>query len=279
MPASATAAAASSEVAATISHCARSTSKPTARARMSPMRSASSAGAENIASTSPAATYGAASNRSCQPRPAIEPASHPRIDCAASIEFARAIANTTTAENKAEIEMPARISRCESMPLPRRASAATNTAVPSPAMNPSAGNSGAATPARIESEIAAAAPALTPVRYGSTSGLRSIPCNSAPPIASDAPTVAAMATRGSRNCQTIVATSPCACGCSNAENTAAGAMTLPPTKRLHAHAHAARSARPSIRRGDTTQCGLAAPEDSACRHRNSRSSLARHGSR
>ena len=122
------------------------------------------------------------------------------------------MAKATIAENSAEIEMPARIKRLGSMPVPRRASAATNMAVSNPATKPSAGRNGTAMPESTASAIAAAAPALTPVRYGSTSGLRSMPCSNAPPTASAAPTAAAIATRGMRSCHTIVVTSSRACG-------------------------------------------------------------------
>ena len=60
--------------------------------------------------------------------------------------------------------MPARINRLTSMPLPRRASAATKTAVANPATKPRLGAIAGETPAMIASTIAVAAPALTPVR-------------------------------------------------------------------------------------------------------------------
>ena len=44
-----------------------------------------------------------------------------------------------------------------------------------------------------------AAPADTPISCGSASGLRNSPCSEAPAMASEAPTVAASAMRGTRN--------------------------------------------------------------------------------
>src|ERR1700686_573574 len=93
-----------------------------------------------------------------------------------------------------------------------RVKAATSSAVPSPAAKPSGGKNGDATPSTTAIAIAAPAPALTPVRNGSTSGLRSIPCNKKPATASATPTHAAMATRGRRNDHTIAFASPLACG-------------------------------------------------------------------
>ena len=106
--------------------------------------------------------------------------------------------------------MPARIKRSASSPLPRRAKNATVTAVAKPAAKPRAGTNGIAIPIAIASAVASAAPELIPVRNGSTSGLRSMPCKRKPETASAAPTSAAMDTRGARSCQTIVATSPLA---------------------------------------------------------------------
>ena len=74
--------------------------------------------------------------------------------------------------------------------------------------NRSRGVAARRSPASTAIAIAAAAAALTPVRYGSTSGLRSMPCSIAPQSASDAPTTAAMQTRGRRSCQTIVLSTP-----------------------------------------------------------------------
>ncbi len=56
--------------------------------------------------------------------------------------------------------------------------------------------------------IAAADAALTPMRYGSANGLRSMPWSNAPHSANDAPTVAPMHTRGRRSCQTIALSTP-----------------------------------------------------------------------
>ena len=54
--------------------------------------------------------------------------------------------------------------------------------------------------------------ALTPVRYGSTNGLRNMPCSIAPQSASEAPTVAATQTRGRRSSQMMTFDVPVACG-------------------------------------------------------------------
>ena len=87
---------------------------------------------------------------------------------------------------------------------------------PQPRDEPEAGTSAALAPSATPIAIAAPAPALTPVRNGSTSGLRSIPWSRKPAIASATPTNAAMQTRGKRSVQTIAATSPPACGWNSA---------------------------------------------------------------
>ncbi len=150
------------------------------------------------------------------------------------------------AEKSEESETPARMSRAESMPLPRRARTATKSAVPMPAANPRAGNAAAATPAAMPATIATAAPALTPVKNGSTSGFRSIPCSSAPAIPSDAPTVAPMTTRGSRSCHTMIAASP-PCGCWSARTTCAGASHVPPASNAPSNAASVSAAKPARR--------------------------------
>ena len=174
-PASTTLLAAKSDDAASMIHWARSTLRPTERARSSPIRNALSGEAAANASTAPSAAYGAAIASSGQPRPAIEPANQATTVLAYWFDCARTSASVTIAANSVESETPARIRRLESIPPPRRASAATRTAAPRPATKPIPGVAAAETPATIAIAIAAAAAALTPVRYGSTSGLRSMP--------------------------------------------------------------------------------------------------------
>ncbi len=124
--------------------------------------------------------------------------------------------------------MPARISRSGDIPRPRRASPATHSVVTSAAANAKIAYSGAGTRSAIASAIVNAAPALPPVRYGSTSPLRSMPCSKLPLTPSAAPTSAAIKTRGSRSDHTIATISPLACGWANAKITALkGTVTEP----------------------------------------------------
>ena len=180
-------------------------------------------------SAAPASAYGAAAARSSQPRPLSEPASQAMIS-ALELPCARSVsASAMKADIKAEIETPARINRSGSSPLPRRASTATSTAVARPAAKPIAGIATSAAPSVTAIAIAAPAPLLTPVMYGSINGLRNSACISVPASASAAPTVAAIAMRGTRSAHTIVAVSVCDPGCASAANSAPGAMPVPPT--------------------------------------------------
>ena len=126
IPANTTLLAAKSDDAARMIHCARSMSTPALRARTSPTRSALRAGTLNVAKRTPAHRVRRYRPRSCQSRPAIEPANHATTAPAKSLDCARTIASVTIAANNVDNETPAKISRFESMPLPRRANAATS---------------------------------------------------------------------------------------------------------------------------------------------------------
>jgi len=100
---------------------------------------------------------------------------------------------------------------------------------------------------RVRAFLAVDLPLLTPVMYGSISGLRSSACISVPASASAAPTVAAIAMRGKRNCHTIVAASDGTFGCSIAANRSGGAIVVPPTASANSAASGTRSARSHAR--------------------------------
>ena len=207
---------------------AASTSTPSAAARPSPSRSTLSAGIVAAPSNAPRIASGAAAPKSVQPRPASEPASHARIASLAVPRASRSIASATIEESSADSETPASTNRSASSRGPRRASTATSTAVASPDAKPSGGTSTGATPTVAAIAIDAPAPLATPVRYGSTIGLRNNACSSVPASASDAPTVAAMTTRGTRSCHTMIAASPPEFGCSSACARTFGASAAPP---------------------------------------------------
>ena len=62
-------------------------------------------------------------------------------------------------------------------------------------------------PKTITDAAPTAAPEETPTTPGSASGLPKTPCMSAPAVASEAPAITAVSTRGNRTCQSVF--SPC----------------------------------------------------------------------
>jgi hypothetical protein len=121
-------------------------------------------------------------------------------------------ASVTIAAKSVESDTPARIRRLESIPPPRRASAATSNRRTETGDKADPGRSGGRDSRHDRDRDCGRSGGADAGEIGSTSGLRSIPCRTAPQSASDAPTVAAMQTRGNRSCHTIVCSTPVACG-------------------------------------------------------------------
>src|SRR5579872_890666 len=116
----------------------------------------------------------------------------------AALDGVHKITSVVIPANSDDNAMPATSIRSTERPVPVRDNAATTIVVANDAPRATAEYAAAGTPAAIATAIASAAPALAPVRYGSTSGFPSKSCINVPAIASAAPTSAAMTTRGKR---------------------------------------------------------------------------------
>src|SRR2546425_643144 len=186
-------------------------------------------GASSSAPITPTATTTAATASSLQLITEIPPCNQPRtarrrsasrsLDTRTSVTSAPANDVSTT---------PARRTVSTVVLPPSRARRHTSAIAPVAPTNAAIGTSAGSNPSATATTAPSDAPADVPVTNGPASGLRSMPCRSAPAAASAPPTSAAPSTRGRRSSRMIVPLVPSAPR--RADSTSPGAIATAPTR-------------------------------------------------